>query len=301
MSAPASADGPHYRPLLGVLFMCLACTFFPAMNGLAKLMSRSYSSEQVVWARMVSHLVFVIVLFAPTYGLQLFRTRNPRLQFIRSSVQIASTFLFFSAIKYVPIAQAASISFTAPLIVAILAGPLLGERVTLPRIIGVVTGFVGVLIVIRPGAAVFQPAALLIVGSSTCYALYQLFTRRVASVDSPETSAVYSALIGSVLMSIVAPFSWKLPASLTDTLLLGSLGVLGGLGHYCVARAMTFAPANFVSPFQYWQMVGAVAVGYLMFSEVPDAATGLGAAVIICAGLYVGLRGQASPDAPAPK
>lgn len=290
--SPAHAAHPPQKPLLGVLFMCLASSFFPAMNGLAKLMSQGYSSEQVVWARTLSHLIFVLILFMPKAGLGILRTRRPGVQFLRSCMLISSTFLFFSAIKFVPIAQAASISFTAPLIVVLLAGPMLGERVTLPRLLAVIIGFVGVLVVIRPGAAVFQWASLLIVGSAACYAVYQVLTRRVAGFDAPETSVVYSALLGSVLMSAIVPFSWRTPDAWSDVLLLASLGVLGGLGHYCVARAMTYAAANFVAPFQYWQMVGSVIVGYLLFGEMPDAFTWVGAALIIAAGLYVGLRGQ---------
>lgn len=292
---PAASASRTQRPLMGILFMCLAGSFFPAMNGLAKLMSQGYSSEQVVWARTLSHLIFVLALFVPRYGWGILRTRRPGVQFVRSCMLISSTFLFFSAIRFVPIAQAASISFLTPLLVVILAGPMLGEKVTLPRVIAVIAGFVGVLIVIRPGAAVFQWASLLIVANAGCYAMYQVLTRRVAGFDAPETSVVYSALLGSVLMSAIVPFSWKTPGSLTDVLLLGSLGVLGGMGHYCIAKAMTCAPANFVSPFQYWQMVGSVTVGYLLFSEVPDAFTWVGAAVIIAAGLYVGIRGQQAP------
>jgi len=288
----AGVASPTYRPLLGILFMCLAGSFLPMMNGVAKLMSQGYSSEQVVWARTLSHLVFVLALFVPKHGWGIVRTRRPGVQFLRSCMLIMSTFLFFSAIKFVPIAKAASISFTAPLIVVLLSGPMLGEKVTLSRVLAVIVGFVGVLVVIRPGFDVFHWASLLIVGSATCYAVYQVLTRRVAGYDAPETSVVYSVLVGSVLMSLVVPFSWKTPGSLTDVLLLGSLGVFGGLGHYCVARAMTYAPANFVSPFQYWQMIGSVAIGYLLFSEIPDVFTWLGAALIIGAGLYVGIWGQ---------
>ena len=278
------------KPLVGILFMCLASSFFPVMNGLAKLMSQSYTSEQVVWARTVSHLIFVLALFVPKSGWRILRTRRPGVQFLRSCMVITSTFLFFSAIKFVPIAQAASISFTAPLIVVILSGPILGEKVRASQIAAVLAGLAGVLIVIRPGADVFQWASLLIVGSASCYALYQILTRRVAGSDAPETSVVYSALVGSVLMSMVVPFAWKTPDSITDAAILGSLGILGGLGHYCLAKASTYAQANFLSPFQYWQMVGSVLVGYLMFGEVPDQYTWIGAAIIIAAGIYVGTR-----------
>jgi drug/metabolite transporter (DMT)-like permease len=282
---------PH-RPLMGILFMCTAASLFPMMNGLAKLMSQDYSSAQVVWARTLSHLVFMLLLFAPKAGARIFRTRRPGLQFVRSCMLIGSTFFYFTALKYVPVAQAASISFTAPLIVVLLAGPMLGEKITPNRLAAVLVAFAGVMVVIRPGAAVFHWASLLILGTATCYAIYQILTRKVANWDPPETSAVYSALLGSLLMSLVVPFTWRTPDSVVDTLLLTSLGILGGLGHYCVARAMTYAPANFVSPFQYWQMIGSVTVGYLLFSEIPDRYTWIGASLIIGAGIYIGLREQ---------
>lgn len=279
-----------YRPWLGIVFMCLAASFFPVMNGLAKWMSQSYTSEQVVWFRTLSHLLLVLAVLLPREGLRVLRTQRPWIQWGRSTLLMASTVLFFTAIQYVSLAQAASISFTAPLIVVLLAGPMLGEKVSLSRVIGVLFGFAGVLVVIRPGSAVFHWASLLILGNACCYALYQLLTRKVAGIDRPETSVVYSALLGSVLLSVVVPFFWTPLASLQDTLLLCSLGALGALGHYCIARAMTYAPANFVSPFNYWQMVGSVAVGHWLFQDLPDSFTWLGAGMIIAAGIYVGLK-----------
>jgi drug/metabolite transporter (DMT)-like permease len=158
------------------------------------------------------------------------------------------------------------------------------------RLLAVAVAFVGVLIVIRPGSGVFQWASLLILGSATCYALYQIFTRRVAGHDSPETSAVYSALGGTVLMSLAVPFFWSAIGSWIDALLLFSLGIIGGIGHYFVARAMTYAPANVLAPFMYWQMVGAVAIGYMISGLLPDLATWIGTAIITCAGLYIAWR-----------
>ena len=281
-----------HRPWLGILFMCLAATFFPVMNGLAKWMSQTYTSEQVVWFRTLSHLLLVLMVLLPQYGVGILRTQRPWLQMARSSLLMASTLLFFTAMQFVSLAQAASISFTAPLIVVLLAGPMLGEKVRLSRVLGVIVGFAGVLVVIRPGSAVFHWASLLILGNACCYAVYQLLTRKVAGIDRPETSVVYSALLGSVLLTLVVPFFWTPLASVNDTLILCSLGALGALGHYCVARAMTYAPANFVSPFNYWQMIGSVAVGYWLFDDLPDSYTWLGAGMIILAGIYVGLKAE---------
>ena len=289
---PTVATGPSRANLLrGIGFMCLASTLFPVMNGVVQVLSQRYPSDQIVWLRTAGHLLFVLALFAPSIGFtRLVATRAPGWQFARSIVLLASTFCFFTGVKYLPLAKAASISFTAPFIVALLAIPLLGEKLSLPRLAAVLVGFIGVLIVIQPGTDVFQLASLYIVASATCYGIYQVLTRRVAGRDLPETSAVYSALVGTVIMTLIAPWNWEPILSLGDAGLMASLGVLGGLGHYCVAKAMTYAPANIVAPFQYWQMIGSVLIGYLLMGSVPTAATWLGAAVIIAAGLYIGWR-----------
>lgn len=288
MSNPVT--GVAQRPLLGILFMLCATSLFPVMNGLVKVLSVDYSSEQIIWARTASHLVFVLALFAPRYGWRLLRTVRPGVQIARSLILLASTTCFFSGVKYIPLAEAASISFMAPFIVALLAVPMLGEKVSVSRLAAVFVGFLGVLVVIRPGSEVFKWASLFIVGSALCYATYQVLTRRVAGQDRPETSVVYSALVGTVVMTAIVPFFWTAPKSLGDAALLASLGVLGGLGHYCVARAMTYATASVISPFQYWQMVGSVLVGYLLFTELPDEFTWLGATLIVGSGLFIGWR-----------
>jgi drug/metabolite transporter (DMT)-like permease len=172
--------------------------------------------------------------------------------------------------------------------VTLLAIPMLGERVTPSRTFAVFAGFVGVLIVMRPGSEVFRWASLLILGSALCYAIYQVLTRRVAQADSPETSAVYSALLGTVLATLAVPLFWTTPERIFDVLVLSSLGILGGLGHYFVARAMLNAPANIVSPFQYFQLIGAVVLGYLLFGDLPTVYTWIGAAIIVGSGLFMG-------------
>ena len=187
-----------------------------------------------------------------------------------------------------PLADAAAIGMMGPLIVALLAWPLLGERTKLGHAMAIVVGFIGVLIVIRPGSAVFHPSALFLVASAFCYALYQIFTRKVANIDPPETTTVYSSAFGAIGLLVVLPFVWRSPAGIVDFLLFCGLGVLGGLGHYCVVRALAYAPANIISPFQYFQLIGSVVVGYFMFGHFPDAMTWLGAGVIVSAGLYLG-------------
>lgn len=290
--ATAAAPSRTSRPLLGVLFMCTACALFPIMNGLVKLLAATYQPQEIVWFRIVSHLVLIAAIFMPRMGFGLLRTHQIGTQFVSSVMMLLSTLFFFSAVKSIPVAEAISVTFVAPLAVVLLAWPMLGERITSFRLAAVVVGFSGVLIVIRPGSAVFQWASLLLLCSALCYAIYQILIRRLAGIDHPATSVFYSVLLGAILMSIWLPFVWKTPVSLADWLLLCSLGVFGALGHYCVAKAMTYASANFVAPFNYTQMIGSVIVGYLMFAEVPDFYTWLGTAVIIAGGLMVGWQSR---------
>jgi drug/metabolite transporter (DMT)-like permease len=283
----ALAAAPHNRVLLGILCMLLASSLFPVMNGLVQVLSARYGTEQIVWARASSHFVFILALFAPRFGVSLVRSATPGWQVLRSAIHLGSMICFFTGVKYLPLAKASSISFLAPFFVALLAWPILGERMTPGRIGAVIVAFIGALVIIRPGSAVFHWASLLMLGSALCYALYQILTRRVTRKDSAETSAVYSALVGTVVMSLVVPFVWTRPATWTDAGLLFSLGIIGGTAHYFVARAMTYAQANIVAPFGYWQLMGAVVMGYLISGYLPDAFTWIGAGIIVCAGVYI--------------
>ena len=290
---PTTSPDPTWRApaqnaLLGIAFICLAGLLFPMMNGAAKLLGADYSSLQVSWARAFGHVVFMLAAFLPRHGLGLLRTRRPGLQLARSATLFLSNLCFFFAIAFIPIAKAAAISMTAPLIVAILAWPMLRERTTLPRLLALGVGFAGVLTVIRPGSAVFHFASLFVLASATSYGLYQILTRIIAAADPPETSTVYSSMVGAFGTMLALPFVWQTPHGLLDAALFCSLGVLGALGHYCVAKALGYAPANVVSPFQYFQLLGSVAVGWLVFDDLPDALTWIGAGVIVLSGLFIG-------------
>jgi drug/metabolite transporter (DMT)-like permease len=272
--------------------MSVACALFPVMNSMVKLLTGIYSFEEVVWVRLATHLVLISAVFLPRRGMALLRTRAPMQQVICSLGLLGATFFFFSAAKYVGVTEAIAISFVSPLAVTFLAWPLLGERITVVRLASVVIGFAGVLIVIRPGSSVFQWASLMILASAVSYAVYQIIVRRVAAVDSPATTAFYSALGCTLVASFFVPFAWKTPDNWRDAAMMLSLGFFGGFGHYCVARAFSYAPANLIAPLNYTQMIGSVIIGYLMFAEIPDFYTWVGSAVIIAAGLLVGWQGR---------
>ncbi|MCC6719189.1 MAG: DMT family transporter [Acetobacteraceae bacterium] len=276
------------RLLLGILFICMSGMVFPVMNGFAKLLGAEYSSLQVSWARAFGHFVFILATFMPREGLSVLRTRRPMIQFVRAMMLYISNLCFFFAVVFIPIADAAAISLTGPLVVALLAWPMLGERTNAKRLVALGCGFAGVLIVIRPGTELFHWASLFVVASACCYGVYQILTRKVAGIDSPATSSVYAPIVGAIGMLAVMPFVWRTPASLPHLAMFCALGVLGAAGHYFVARALTYAPANLVSPFQYFQLFASVIVGYLFFADLPDAATWTGAAIIMASGLYIG-------------
>jgi drug/metabolite transporter (DMT)-like permease len=268
-----------------------ATALFITMNTGVKVLSAELPVPQLIWARALGHLLFVVAVFAPARGgWRLFATRRPATQFARSLLLIASTACFFAAIGRVPLADATAVSFTSPLVVALLAGPMLGERVAREQWAAILLGFAGTLIVVRPTGAVADLYVLLVVGSAAFYAGYQILTRRMAGVDPPETSVTYSALVGTVLLSFIVPFWWRTPVGLWQWLALAALGLLGGLGHYLVARAFLWGPASIISPFQYAQLLWAAVIGYAVFGDVPGPWTWLGAALIIASGLWIAWR-----------
>jgi drug/metabolite transporter (DMT)-like permease len=295
MSPSQQPNGPR-KTLVGIIFMLAASSLFPVMNGLVQVMSAYYTTEQIVWARAASHFVFIIALFLPTVGATVLRTATPKWQIVRSMVHLMSMLFFFTGVKYLPLAKAASISFTAPFFVALLAWPILGERLTLNRFASIIVAFTGVLVIIRPGSDVFQWASLYMLGSALCYGLYQTLTRQVAGYDTAETTAVYSALVGTVVMSLAVPFFWVPIASWSDGAILFSLGIIGGTAHYFVARAMVNAQASIIAPFGYWQLIGSVVVGYFISGYLPDMFTWIGAGIIVCAGLHIAWSETRTPQ-----
>jgi drug/metabolite transporter (DMT)-like permease len=261
------------------------------MNVTVKVLIPYLPTLELIWARALGHLLVVFALFAPGHGgWRLLVTRRPAIQLGRSVLLLLSTSFFFTALGPVPLADATAVSFTSPLLVAALAFPVLGERVGLSQWGSIAVGFAGALIVIRPTGEGTSPYAFLVVGSAVCYALYQLLTRSVAGIDPPETSVTYSALVATLVLSALVPFFWQTPQRLGHWLMLATLGLLGAVGHYCVARALLWAPASIVSPFHYVQLVWAATLGYLVFGDIPSGWTWLGAAIIVASGLSIVVR-----------
>jgi len=270
--------------------MCTASTMTPVMIALVTSLSPRYGTEQIVWARQVSQLLVLSIAFGPRLGTGVLRTPLLRWQILRSTLLLASSLLLYAGAQLLPLAKSTSLNLTGPLFVGLLAWPLLGERPTWPRMLAIGIGLSGALLIARPTGAIFHPAAFLILGAALCFALFQILTRFVGRRDRPETSAVYSVLVGAIALSLFVPFAWSPIQGAADLSLMLLLGVLGALGHYCLARALVHAPANLVAPFIYWQLVGAIVIGYIASGEIPDRPTAIGAALIVGAGLVLGWR-----------
>jgi drug/metabolite transporter (DMT)-like permease len=263
-----------------------AAIAFAFLNVAVKALRDELPTVQLVWVRTLGHLLLVVAVFAPRHGLRRFETQHPVFQLVRSCLLLTSTAFYVTAIGFVALATAATISFMTPVLIAVLAGPLLAS-VGLRRWAAVGMGLLGVLIVARPGADAANLASLLVLGSATASALYDLLTRRVVASDPPETAVGYAAVVGAVVLGLVMPLVWMTPKSWTSVAVLLSLGPWGGLGHYFTARAYHCAPASVVAPFSYLQLVGAAVGGYLAFAEVPGAGVWIGAALIVASGLFL--------------
>jgi drug/metabolite transporter (DMT)-like permease len=296
-TAPRAGGLPHDDVRRAVLYMAYAMALIPLLNASAKYLSRDYSIPEIVWARYAGHFFTMLIAFAPRRGIRLLITARPVMQLARSTLLFASTAIYFTAISYVPLPTAAAIGFTGPFIVTLLAPAMLGETVGLQRWAFVVVGFIGALVIVRPGTDANQWAAFLVFGSATTSALYQLITRKLAAHDAAETSITYIALAGFLLASLLLPFYWKLPTSRLDALLFIGLGVFGGFGHYFIVRAYELAPAAVVTPFNYGQLIGAAILSYAIFGEFPDLWTWVGAAIIVGSGIFmiVGERRRKRP------
>lgn len=278
MSTPERVRG-------GILLM-IACSFiFASLDALAKFMGAHYPILQVVWFRYTFHVIGMVVVFAPIMGKRMFRATNIRWQVGRGFILVVCTGLSFTGLQFMPLAEFTAIAFVTPLIVTMLAGRLLGERVSLARWGAVVLGFAGVVIIIRPGSGLFGWAALIPLVMSFVYAIFQVLTRKYAGTDDPITTLFFSGLAGAVLASATVPFVWKTPEPLHWPILM-FMGIMGGGGHLLLMLCFRRAPASVLAPFSYSQLAFATLLSMFALQHVPDRWSLIGMGVIAAAGLY---------------
>jgi drug/metabolite transporter (DMT)-like permease len=275
-----------------ILLMVVAVTLFAALDTAAKhlIQREGLSVAQTVWSRFIGQFVMLLGL-VPLFGVMsaraLFTTNRLGLQLVRSVLMVATTLFNFMALEHLRLDQTITVIFLAPLVVAALAGPLLGEWVGWRRALAIFVGFTGVLIVVRPGFAGVHPAIAYSLLAMLAYALFMLLTRYIAGFDPPLVTLFYSMFVGAAGGAPVALANWVEPANALSWLLLGSLGILGGVGHYLFIHAYRLAPASAVAPFLYLQLLSMVAFGFAVFGDLPDLWTLSGSAVIVGSGIYL--------------
>jgi len=264
----------------------LAVFLFSSMDTLAKYMLKrqGYPLPPLIWARYSVHLMFMLVLLAPRMGLDLLRTKRPGLQILRGTLLVASTAFFFLSLTYLPLAEAAAITFVAPVLVTALSRPMLGERVTPRQWTAVTLGFAGVLIIIRPAGGLLTFAAAFPLVTAALFGFYQILTRKLAGREHPLTTLFFTALVGAVLTSLILPFTWQTP-TLIQVLCMIGMGLLGGFGHFLLIRAVEVASPTALAPFIYTQLVWSTLLALFAFGEFPDAVSLFGMFIIVAAGM----------------
>lgn len=272
--------------MIGIFWMLATMFCFISLDTLMKHLLESHSLVQVTWGRFFFATLIAIGLCGKRLA-ELTASRAPKLQLLRSVLLMSTTGLFNHGIRSTPLATATTIMFMSPLLIVVLSGPLLGEKVTARRWLGVATGFVGALAVVRPwqeGLSQFSGVLVLLL-AALLNANYQIATRKVRG-DDPLTSLLYTATAGAIITSAMLPWFWTWPTT-AGWLQLAGTGVAGGLGHYCLIRAMRAAPASVVAPFSYTSLLWASLFGFAIWGDWPDSWTWAGAALIIGSGLYI--------------
>lgn len=283
----------------GILFGVIAIVIFGIQDAISKILVQDYSPFQIVMMRYWAFAVFSLYLASRHAPLRLaLKSSSPVLQLLRGLLLMADIWLFAEAIRTVPLAELQAISLVYPLLVTLLAVPLLGERVGVFRIVAVGVGFLGALVIVRPGGLAIDLGVLCALGSAVAYAFYVALTRLVARRDSTVTSMVYVGLIGLVLSTTVGVFHWA-PLDLRAVGMIAVLMVTMCLSHWLMMRALSLAPASVLQPFNYLALPWGIILSVVVFGHLIDAVSLAGAAVIVGAGLVVMARERHRSATPA--
>ena len=284
------------EPLKAIVLAVSATVLFGSADTISKYLSGSLPIVEFIWIRYVIFLVLAAILVRRTPN-RAMRARSPGLQITRGFCVVGSSMLFVYGVRSMTIAQATTISFLSPLLITVLSIPLLGEIVGARRWAAVAAGMTGMLIVVRPGLGGFNPAALFGVASAFCWALALIITRKISSSDPPQTTVLWSAAIGTAVLTLVLPFQavWPTPKQYGLSLVLG---ILASGGQWLVILAHRIAPASLLAPFFYGQLLWVTVLGFLVFRNLPDTFTLAGAAIIVGSGLYTAHRERVRRAAP---
>jgi len=292
---------------LGIAYILAAVSLFGVMDALVKWLAASYPTVQIMFFRSLCALPPILLMVLRGAGLGantlgnaqvMLRTRQPWGHALRSVFGCGAMLLFFYSYKFLPLAEVTAIAFAAPIFIACLSVWLLQERVGVHRWSAIVVGFIGMLVIVRPGAGLLESAALIVVAATLLYALAIIQIRKLSRSEPSTTIAFWFTAFCTVITGLVLPFFWVTPDSL-DLLLLVTTGLIGGAAQLCMTRAYGLAPAAVVAPFDYVHLLWAVAIGWYVWGDFPDSVTWIGSAIVIASGLYILYR-ETVKRAPVP-
>jgi drug/metabolite transporter (DMT)-like permease len=275
--------------LKAIGLMIAAVSMFSCLDATAKYLTTvtKLPFAEIVWVRFLGQFAIILLMLGLVSVPRLLRSAKPWHQLVRSCLLLASTAFNFMALRHLRLDQTLSIQFLAPLMVALLAGPILGEWVGWRRLVAIVVGFCGILIIVRPG---YQEFSIGMVYAFVCvlgYTGFSLMTRYVANRDPPDVTLFYSLLVGTICVAPFAISEWVWPADRLTLVLMVAIGLWGAIGHYLFIIAYQLAPASTIAPFIYLQLLSMTGFGYFIFGDLPDLWTLAGASVVIASGIYL--------------
>ena len=272
-----------------IIFSLLGWMFLPVMDGFAKFLSDDLPILQITWARYFFTVVFTLPIMLFFFKKQLVWSDRPKLQILRGLILLSANICFFYAISIISLAKALTLAFVAPLIVTAFSPLMLGEKVGFRRWTAVVIGFIGSLVVIRPGFVELNFASFAALGTGILYGFYLIITRKLSKSDNPLLTLLLTGMVGAILVSAVIPFYWVKP-TLNQWSLMAGIGVFACIGHLFLILSLKYADASKLAPLGYTEIIPNVLIGYYFFSELPDNWTYVGLLIIILSGLYISRR-----------
>jgi len=295
MPGPSKGDAEQGERIgLGIFYAVVGVACMSLLDSTVKFLTHGYGVWQLVFMRNAFGLMFIALFLWRTKGFRGLATDQYLLQGLRCVFALGASFSFFIGLRYLPLAEAFAITFAGPIFITALSVPILGEKVGIRRWSAVLVGLVGVAMILRPGAAVFQPQALLPLMAAFCYAMVMLITRKLVRRDGAMTILFWTAFCATVVTSLALPFDWTPPSAL-DWFLFAFLGLAGTCTMFLMAQAYRHAPAAVIAPFDYTILLWGIAIGWLVWHELPDPGIWPGVAVLMASGLYIIYRETRRP------
>ena len=272
-----------------ITFNLLAWVMLPIMDGFAKYLSSDLPVLQITWARYFFTVAFTLPVMFFFFRKNLVWTDKPKLQLIRGLILLTANVCFFYSISIISLAKALTLAFIAPLIVTAFSPIFLGEKVGFRRWSAVIIGFIGSMVVIRPGFVEINLASLAALGTGVMYGFYLIITRKLSSSDNPLLTLLLTGVVGAIIISFVMPFVWIKP-TLNQWSMMAAIGIFACIGHLFIILSLKYADASKLAPFSYFEIVTNIIIGYYFFSDFPDKWTFLGLFIIILSGIYISRR-----------